>query len=238
MTLEEAIERKTEQYDFVKAIAERFRKEYEEDPDGEDAVFAKGAAEEHEELALEYLQIAGFLFELKRWRATHPDEIAGPAPTATPETGETVTENVLGERKREHVRDADGQQTGEWRPKRAPIIAVDFDGTLCENAWPEIGPERPEMLQAVREAQARGAKLVLWTNRVGARLREAVDWCTARGLAFDAVNENTAQTRERFVTDSRKVFADIYLDDKACRADSPQALCDTLNETIERLKEE
>lgn len=231
MTLEEAIERKTDQYDFVKAIAERFRKEYEEDPDGEDAVFAKAAAEEHEELALEYLQIAGFLFELKRWRATHPDETAGPAPTATPEPGETaagdvtVTENVLGERV-------------EQRPRRAPIIAVDFDGTLCENAWPEIGAERTEMLQAVRRAQARGAKLVLWTNRVGARLREAVDWCAERGICFDAVNENTAQTRERFVTDSRKVFADIYLDDKACRADSPQALCDMLNETIERLKEE
>lgn len=99
--------------------------------------------------------------------------------------------------------------------KRAPIIAVDFDGTLCESAWPDIGAPKTAVIQVLQHAQEAGARLILWTNRVGARLREAVEWSTAHGLTFDAVNENLPETKERFVTDCRKVYADIYLDDKA-----------------------
>ena len=31
----------------------------------------------------------------------------------------------------------------ENKPK---IIAVDFDGTLCEDRWPEIGPMKKDVL--------------------------------------------------------------------------------------------
>ena len=70
------------------------------------------------------------------------------------------------------------------------IIAVDFDGTLCENAWPGIGPARAGVIDYVLGQQMTGAKLILWTNRKGERLAEAVKWCAARGIAFDAINEN------------------------------------------------
>ena len=36
------------------------------------------------------------------------------------------------------------------------------------------------------------------------------------GLEFDAVNENVAQTLEQYGTESRKISADVYIDDKAC----------------------
>ena len=108
----------------------------------------------------------------------------------------------------------------QWREeelcsKRAPIIAVDFDGTLCENAWPEIGEPKLEVIQVLIHAQEAGARLILWTNRVGTRLREAVDWSEAHGLTFDAVNENLPETLAKYTTNPRKVCADIYLDDKA-----------------------
>jgi len=95
------------------------------------------------------------------------------------------------------------------------IIAVDFDGTLCENAWPGIGQARAGVIDYVLGQQMTGAKLILWTNRVGERLDEALKWCAARGIAFDAVNENLPEIVERFGGDTRKVFADEYLDDKA-----------------------
>ena len=101
--------------------------------------------------------------------------------------------------------------------KRAPIIAVDFDGTLCENKWPEIGAPKWNTIQTLVAAQAAGARLVLWTNRVGARLREAVEWCRNRELEFDAVNENLPEIKAAFTTDCRKVYADIYLDDRAAQ---------------------
>lgn len=97
----------------------------------------------------------------------------------------------------------------------APIIAVDFDGTLCESAWPEIGPAKEGVLAVLRGEQHRGARLILWTNRTGALLEDAVEWCRGRGLEFDAVNENLPEIIERYGTDSRKITADVYLDDKA-----------------------
>ena len=95
------------------------------------------------------------------------------------------------------------------------IIAVDFDGTLCENAWPGIGEARAGVIDYVLGQQATGAKLILWTNRVGERLDEAVKWCAAHGLIFDAVNENLPEIVEAFGGDTRKVFANEYLDDRA-----------------------
>lgn len=53
-----------------------------------------------------------------------------------------------------------------------------------------------------------------WTCRVGERLQEAVEWCRGYGLEFDAVNENLPEIIECFGTDTRKVCADIYIDDK------------------------
>jgi len=100
------------------------------------------------------------------------------------------------------------------------IIAVDFDGTLCENAWPGIGEARAGVIDYVLGQQMTGAKIILWTNRRGEKLEEAVRWCAARGLAFDAVNENLPEVIERFGGDTRKVFAHEYLDDRAVLPDT------------------
>lgn len=105
----------------------------------------------------------------------------------------------------------------ELAKKRAPIIAVDFDGTLCENEWPGIGETKWATVQALIAARVAGARLILWTNRVGARLTEAIEWCRARELEFDAVNANLPETLAYFGTDCRKVYADIYLDDRAAQ---------------------
>jgi hypothetical protein len=95
------------------------------------------------------------------------------------------------------------------------IIAVDFDGCLCKNAWPEIGePNRIRILELVRRRDA-GDKLILWTCREGESLAEAVEWCRARGLEFDAVNENLPEMNAMYGNDSRKFGADEYWDDKA-----------------------
>lgn len=95
------------------------------------------------------------------------------------------------------------------------IIAVDFDGTICKNRWPQIGEARQEVIDELLRRQAKGDRLILWTCRVDERLREALDWCAAAGLTFDAVNGNLPEMAERFGNDCRKVYADEYWDDKA-----------------------
>ena len=97
------------------------------------------------------------------------------------------------------------------------IIAVDFDGTLCENKWPEIGAANWDLiwyLQAQRDQN--GVKLILWTCRAGEQLDEAVKWCELNGLQFDAINKNLPESIELFGEDTRKVFANEYIDDRMC----------------------
>lgn len=61
-----------------------------------------------------------------------------------------------------------------------------------------------------------GSRLILWTCRCGELLLEAVLWCGRQGLAFDAVNDNLDEIKMRYGSNARKIFADIYIDDRAC----------------------
>lgn len=95
------------------------------------------------------------------------------------------------------------------------IIAVDFDGTLCQNRWPEIGAANHEVIRALIRRQIDGDKVILWTCRCGPMLDAAVDWCRSRGLIFDAINANLPENIEKYGNDCRKVYAHEYWDDKA-----------------------
>lgn len=95
------------------------------------------------------------------------------------------------------------------------IYAVDFDGTLCEHKFPDIGSANMTLIGYLVNQREHGAKIILWTNRVGERLTEAVQWSAAHGLEFDAVNENLPEVINHYNTDSRKVYADIYIDDRS-----------------------
>lgn len=43
------------------------------------------------------------------------------------------------------------------------VIAIDFDGTLCENKYPEIGLPRWGVIFKALSEQENGAALILWT---------------------------------------------------------------------------
>ena len=96
------------------------------------------------------------------------------------------------------------------------IIATDFDGTLCENDYPDIGDTNHEVIDYLKEQKEQGVKLILWTCRVAAPLDQAVLWCREQGIKFDAVNENIPEAIALFGSDTRKVFANEYIDDRMC----------------------
>ena len=96
--------------------------------------------------------------------------------------------------------------------KSVKIIAVDFDGTLCENSWPEIGEPNEELIEYLRNRKKDGDKLILWTCRVEDMLQKAVEWCKERNLVFDAVNENLPEIIENFGSDTRKIFIPTRLE--------------------------
>lgn len=104
----------------------------------------------------------------------------------------------------------------ENEKKEFQIIAVDFDGTLCTDCYPGIGAPNLPLICLLKQLKEQGKQLILWTCRCQKELREATDWCDAFGLVFDAVNENVPEIIEKYGTDSRKIYADVYIDDKAC----------------------
>jgi hydroxymethylpyrimidine pyrophosphatase-like HAD family hydrolase len=93
------------------------------------------------------------------------------------------------------------------------IIAVDFDGTIVEHKYPALGKEIPFAIKTLKLFQKKGHKLILWTYRSGKELDEAVKFCEDRGLVFHAVNNNY-DGEEFDNTYSRKIYADIYIDDR------------------------
>lgn len=93
------------------------------------------------------------------------------------------------------------------------VIAVDFDGTIVEHRYPEIGRELMFAFQTLKMLQAEGHLLILWTIRHGKELNEAVEYCRKNGVEFYAVNSNYPD--EVFDgTTSPKVNADIFIDDR------------------------
>ena len=93
------------------------------------------------------------------------------------------------------------------------IIAVDFDGTIVKHKYPVIGKEIPFAIETLRLLQEKGHKLILWTYRHGKELEKAVDFCEKRGLIFHAINNNF-EGEEFDNSYSRKIYADIYIDDR------------------------
>ena len=95
------------------------------------------------------------------------------------------------------------------------IIAVDFDGCLVVNKWPEVGAPIEKNINKLKAEQADGAKVILWTNRVGEALEKALEFCKEQGIHLDAVNENLPEIVDAFGGDFRKIFDNEYWDDRA-----------------------
>tara|TARA_R110002073_G_scaffold108336_3_gene243394 strand:+ start:64603 stop:65004 length:402 start_codon:yes stop_codon:yes gene_type:complete len=98
-------------------------------------------------------------------------------------------------------------------PNNHLIIAIDFDGTIVEDAYPRIGKPMIFAFETIKKLQAEGHRLILWTYRNGKRLTEAVEFCRENGIEFYAVNQSYPEE----ILDgkiSRKIHADLFIDDR------------------------
>ena len=95
------------------------------------------------------------------------------------------------------------------------IIAVDFDGTIVEHRYPEIGKEIPFAIDTLKMLIKDHHRVILWSVREGKLLEDAVNWCKERGVEFYAVNrdypEESTENNQHF---SRKLKADVWIDDR------------------------
>lgn len=97
---------------------------------------------------------------------------------------------------------------------RSYIIAVDFDGTVVDDAYPKIGKPKLFAFDTLKQLMIQGHRLVLWTYRSGKELEEAVDFCKENGIEFYAVNSSFEGEVFDLTKQSRKIHADIFIDDR------------------------
>ena len=93
-------------------------------------------------------------------------------------------------------------------------IAVDFDGTIVEHRYPEIGREIPFATDTLKLLAKEGHRLILWSVREGRLLDEAVEWCRRRGLEFYAVNKDYPEETREDRNFSRKLKVEMFIDDR------------------------
>ncbi|MDP4201464.1 MAG: HAD hydrolase family protein [Bacteroidota bacterium] len=94
------------------------------------------------------------------------------------------------------------------------IFAFDFDGTIVTDQYPTIG----QMMEGARETINRlydeGHWIIIWTSRTGSMLSEAIDYLNSEGVKFHYVNESVPENVEKYKLDTRKIYADRYIDDR------------------------
>lgn len=94
------------------------------------------------------------------------------------------------------------------------IIAVDFDGVLFTDGYPNVGEPIEKNIAKIKELK-KDNKIILWTCREGEPLDLAVKACAEQGLYFDAINKNLEYLIASWDgNDCRKIGADYYIDDR------------------------
>ena len=96
-------------------------------------------------------------------------------------------------------------------------ICIDFDGTIVDHRFPEIGPPVPGALEWMGKFQDAGARLILFTmrsdgGRNGNVLSDAVNYLQGNGIQLYGINVNPTQVHW---TSSPKAYGQLYIDDAA-----------------------
>jgi|YelNatPaOPRAMG01_1025707.scaffolds.fasta_scaffold06430_4 ribonucleotide monophosphatase NagD (HAD superfamily) len=96
------------------------------------------------------------------------------------------------------------------------VIAIDFDGTIVEDKYPEIGELKDGARETINALSHEGYFIIIWTCRTGEKMLEAEAFLRKNGVRFDAINESSPENLAKYNgNDTRKVHAHIYIDDSA-----------------------
>lgn len=106
--------------------------------------------------------------------------------------------------------------------KFVPVIAIDFDGTIVEHKFPEIGRLLPDAKRVINKWYDLGYKILIWTCRNNhepdhpewkhATVGDVRDFLIKNGIRFTGINQQHPD--HFFYLESRKIFAHVYIDDR------------------------
>ena len=94
------------------------------------------------------------------------------------------------------------------------IISIDYDDTIVYADYPNIGTIKPHAREVINNLYNEGHFIIIWTCRSGHHEQMASMYLREMGVKFHHINENHPENIVQYDSDSRKIFADIYIDDK------------------------
>ena len=99
-------------------------------------------------------------------------------------------------------------------------LAIDFDHTIVDTddvtCWekPVILGFREDAEEVLRKLHNDGHIIIIHTCRSAHNLVKALDWLDDNNVHYDYVNCNAPNVNRPFSHESRKIFADFYIDDR------------------------
>jgi hypothetical protein len=123
-------------------------------------------------------------------------------------------------------------------PSYKYIIAIDFDETITKSKY---GSETIELRDCVKDVinllhNEYNYIIIIWTCRNSVKdVTEAIKVLDDNGIHYDYFNENCKEAIELFGNDSRKICADIYIDDRGLNFDIDWNWWDIYDEIMEKI---
>lgn len=97
----------------------------------------------------------------------------------------------------------------------ATVLAIDFDGTIAEHPqWPDLGTVKEYAQHYLRLLREENYYIIIWTCREGNCIENIKVWLDAHEIPYDQINQHHPKLVEFYKNDTRKICADIYVDDR------------------------
>ena len=91
-------------------------------------------------------------------------------------------------------------------------ILLDFDGTVVEHAYPNVGKDLPQCVETLKRWQEKyKVGYILYTMRSGSMLEDAVNWFKEKDIPLFGIQKHP--TQEEW-TDSPKAHGRYCIDDR------------------------
>ena len=94
------------------------------------------------------------------------------------------------------------------------ILAIDFDGTIATDSFPEVGTLREDADVIIRKLYEDGHDIIINTCRTGKYEGLAEYFLVDNNIPYHFINSNLPRVIDTYKQDCRKISADFYIDNR------------------------
>jgi len=95
-----------------------------------------------------------------------------------------------------------------------PVISIDFDGTIVEDEYPNIGDSIDGARYVINHWYNIGCWIIINSCRYGIYECDMISWLNKNNINYHTLNENLQWRIEMHNGNPRKIGADFYIDNK------------------------